>query len=94
MDFTENDQIKAIKGLQTNYSAGPDGIPGILLNKVGENLSKTLSIMRRESLRTGLIPNPLKVRSICPIHKGGLTFFTFQVVKNLKTTVQSPSRHL
>ena len=45
IDFTENDLILAIKELQTNSSAGPDGVPAVLLKKVGRNLSKPLSVI-------------------------------------------------
>ena len=70
-NFSENNPTTASKKLQTNFGAGPDGVPAVLLMKVGENLCKPLSIMWRESLKTGVIPSPLKVGSTCPIYKGG-----------------------
>ena len=54
-EITENNPMTAIKELQANFSVGPDGFPVVLKKKVRENLGEPLSIMWRDSLKTGVI---------------------------------------
>merc|ERR1711954_422328 len=71
IDFGRKDVEEAIKNIDENSSAGPDGIPALFLKKTKESLSKPLTILLRKSLDEGKIPNIYKLAYITPIHKGG-----------------------
>ena len=66
MDF-----IEVSSNIRTNSASGPDGITAILLKRTISALAIPLCIMWQESLRTGRIPEKLKVGKITPIFKGG-----------------------
>lgn len=57
--------------LDAYKSAGPDGIPPILLIKCAEQLSVPLQILFNRSLKEGYMPNVWKMAYISPIHKKG-----------------------
>ena len=69
--FTAKEIEEAINELSENSSAGPDGIPAILLKKCKETISVPLAIILRKSLDEGKIPENLKMAYVTPIHKGG-----------------------
>merc|ERR1712120_46889 len=71
IEVTEEEIIKASDDLEENSAAGPDGVPAILLKKVKEALALPLSLMLRESIDEGKIPDILKLAYVTPIHKGG-----------------------
>ena len=71
INFGTKDIEEAIKDIDENSSAGPDGIPALFLKKTKESISKPLSILLRKSLDEGKIPNIYKLAYITPIHKGG-----------------------
>ena len=65
------DVREAIDKLSTHASAGPDGVPAILLKKCKETLSFPLTILWQKSLVSGEIPDIYKLAFITPIHKPG-----------------------
>lgn len=69
--FTPGDFVRMAQTLRSNSSAGPDGIPALLLKNASEELAEPLWMMWKESLRAGLVPRSLKVGFITPIFKGG-----------------------
>ena len=69
--ITPKDIETAIKELRMNSSAGPDGVPAILLQKCSQSLAEPLGKLWRCSLDTGVIPQILKTANVCPIYKGG-----------------------
>ena len=69
--FTYMDVRDAIDELSVNASAGPDGMPAILLKEARDNLSEPLTILWTESLRTGEIPEIFKMAFITPVLKPG-----------------------
>ena len=71
IDFGTQDIEEAIKDLDENSSAGPDGIPALFLKRTKESISRPLSILLRKSLNEGKIPDIFKWAHITPIHKGG-----------------------
>ena len=71
ISFSPLDFIRVSSSIRTNSASGPDGITAILLKKSISALSIPLSIMWQESMRTGRIPECLKVGKITPIFKGG-----------------------
>ena len=71
IDFGEEEIQKAIDELDENSSAGPDGIPAILLKKTKETISKPLKILMRKSIDDCSIADTYKLAYVTPIHKGG-----------------------
>ena len=65
----------AIDQLSVNASAGPDGIPAVLLKEARDNLSEPLTILWTKSLETGEIPDIFKMAYITPVHYGFLCYF-------------------
>lgn len=61
--------ISSIKN--ATLSAGHDEIPGILVKRVGNIISKPLSIIINVSLQQGYFPENLKIAKVVPIHKSG-----------------------
>ena len=71
-DFiTEHSIITKLKKLKSNKSAGPDGISGILLKEVVNEISKPLHIIFSQSLAEGTIPRDWKEANVIPIFKKG-----------------------
>ena len=71
VEFNKNDFIEAIKSIDSNSAAGPDGFPAILLKKCSENISEPLCKLWRECLDKGITPLKMKTSHIAPIFKGG-----------------------
>ena len=69
--FNFQDIRDAIDELSPNASAGPDGIPAILLKKCRDVLSHPLEILWRKSMETGEIPELFKLAHVCPLLKPG-----------------------
>lgn len=70
IDITELDIENAIKEIAINSSAGPDQFPAVLVKNCAKELSFPLLMMYRNSLHTGIIPQPLKNARITPVYKG------------------------
>ena len=68
--FSHEDIKEAIDELSLTASAGPDGVPPILLKKCKTKISLALEIIFRKSLDTGEIPRLFKRAFVIPIHKG------------------------
>ena len=62
---------KAITEIKVNSAAGPDGVPAILVLKRRKSLAQPLCKLWRCSLDTGMIPQLLKMATLCPIYKDG-----------------------
>ena len=60
-----------IDKLSTNASAGPDGVPAILLKEAKENLCFPLASLWQKSIDTGEIPDLFKKAHVTPILKAG-----------------------
>lgn len=69
-EFDLSDVEKVIDLLKVDSAPGPDGLPTVLLKKCKSTLSQPLTVLWRQSLDTGKIPDPLKYATIIPIHKG------------------------
>ena len=65
------DIVEAIDQLCPNSSAGPDGVPAVLLKKRKRSLADPLEILFRNFLENGAIPTILKEAFVIPVHKGG-----------------------
>ena len=71
ISISEKDFEDAIDELSPTAAAGPDGFPAILLKKGKSILATPLTILWRQSLLEGVVPDKLKRSLITPIHKGG-----------------------
>lgn len=60
-----------INNLKDDYSAGPDGVPAIILKKCCLHLAKPLTALFQLSLSLGVFPSVWKNSFIIPIHKKG-----------------------
>ncbi|CAL4122514.1 unnamed protein product [Meganyctiphanes norvegica] len=67
----DEDIQNAIRGMDQNSTAGPDGIPAKFLIETKENIAVPLGIIMRKSIDQGKIPDVLKLAYVTPIHKGG-----------------------
>ena len=71
-DRDREDIVDALEKLGNSSSAGPDGVPSILLKKCKRSLADPLRILFSNFLSTGSIPSILKEAFVIPIHKGGI----------------------
>ncbi len=62
---------KVLCKLELKYGNDPDGIPSAVLRLLSYELAKPLTIMFRESLATGQLPETWKLADIMPIFKKG-----------------------
>ena len=69
--ITERSVINKIEKLGRNKSAGPDGISGILLKEVVNEISRPLYLIFSQSLEEGRIPKDWKEAHVIPIFKKG-----------------------
>ena len=67
--FDREDIVSAIDQLSTGSSAGPDGVPAILLKKCKRSLSEPLHILFQSFLTNGTIPSILKEAFVIPWRK-------------------------
>ena len=51
--FNQEKVEKSLKKIEISATASPDGIPGILLNKLAEQLAEPLSIIYTKSMKLG-----------------------------------------
>ena len=63
--------MTSIKELRCNSSAGPDGVPAVLLKKACGSIALPLSLLWNKSMEVGEIPRLYKKGNISPIYKGG-----------------------
>lgn len=71
VSFTEEDVQKAIAKLKSSSSAGPDGIPSIVLKSCAAAVTKPLLLIFNLSIRTETFPNCWKSSYMFPIFKKG-----------------------
>jgi hypothetical protein len=69
--FTAGSIEDAIDELKLNSSAGPDGIPAVLLKKCKKAISRPLYLLWRKSLDDQDVPSNMKHAEIFPLSKGG-----------------------
>ena len=68
---TLNDIEVLIDSIKVNKGVGPNSIPTKILKDYKSKFSKPLSDMINTSFTTGILPSPIKVANIIPIHKKG-----------------------
>ena len=69
--ISEEDIKNAIREIDPNSTAGPDGISAKFLREMKENIAVPLAIIMRKSIDQNEIPDVLKLAYVTPIHKGG-----------------------
>ena len=65
------DIVSAIKEIKPGSSAGPDGIPAILLKNISSAIAEPLALIWNSSLSQGIVPTFYKESCVCPVHKKG-----------------------
>ena len=68
---TLNDIEVLIDSIKVNKGVGPNSIPTKIIKDYKSKFSKPLSDMINTSFTTGILPSPIKVANIIPIHKKG-----------------------
>ena len=58
-----------IKNLKLSNNKGHDGISSDLLKLMGNAISKSITLIINQSLRTGIFPDTLKIAKVIPIFK-------------------------
>ena len=71
IDINKKDIEETIQETNTYSTAGPDGIPAVLLKKCATAVSTPLQLLWRKSLDANDIPALLKHGKITPIYKNG-----------------------
>ena len=69
--FNQDDIANSINKLKKNSSAGPDGIPALLLINTRDSIKLPLQLILRKSIDEGEMHNMLKLAYVTPVHKGG-----------------------
>ena len=69
--ITENETLTIINNLKSKNSSGNDDISNRLLKSIKCEISKPLTIIRNQSLETGIFPDALKVAKVKPLFKKG-----------------------
>ena len=59
--------IKVIKNLDTKKSAGHDNISILIIKKLADELSIPLTCIFNMSLKSGVVPDQLKIARVVPI---------------------------
>lgn len=71
IEFDEEDIRDSVMKISPTASAGPDGLPALLLRECIEELKYPLMLFWRTSLDVGYLPKSLKISRVIPIFKGG-----------------------
>ena len=69
--ITTRNVRKALKAIDISKSAGPDGVPGIVLKNCAMELAPVLTRLFNMSLKSGVFPDEWKLAHVTPIHKKG-----------------------
>ena len=69
--FTPEAVQKSIRGLKSNSSAGPDGLPAVFFKNAASLICFPLSVIFNLSLQTGDLPVIWKNASVTPVFKKG-----------------------
>lgn len=71
VEVCEEQVLKLLKAIDLSKSAGPDGVPPVVIVKCAKSLSTPLTILYNRSLKEGVIPKIWKTAYITPVHKKG-----------------------
>ena len=69
--ITDDDILSAISDIKSDSSAGPDGIPVILLKNCASALCEPIKLLWKESFETGIVPEFYKKSFVSPLYKKG-----------------------
>ena len=67
---TENEILSLIKNLDPGKANGPYDIPIALIKLGKEHISKPITTLFNDSIKTGIFPQNLKLSKIIPLYKG------------------------
>ena len=68
---TEVEVLELLRHIDTNKSAGPDGIPSILLKLTADRIAPSLTIIFNHSFTHGQVPRDWRDAMVSPIFKKG-----------------------
>ncbi len=71
MDITEEKVLQTIKGLKAKEAGGVDGLNSTFLIELADVITQLLTLIIRESLATGDIPEDWRTANVTPIFKNG-----------------------
>lgn len=69
--FSENEVLNALNKLKSSSTAGPDGIPSIVLKKCASSLCAALTIICNRSIAESRFPTKWKESIMFPVYKKG-----------------------
>ena len=72
--ITESETLSIINKLRSKNSSGKDEISNNLLKLIKDKISKPLTIIRNQSLKTGMFSEALKIAKVKPLYKKGDNF--------------------
>ena len=58
-----------LRNLDPNKAGGPDGIPGIILKELGNEIAPSLCKLFNQSLSLGVVPTKWKFANVMPVYK-------------------------
>ena len=67
--ISNSDTVRMIKNVKLSNSKGGDGISSDLLKLISNAISKSITLIINQSLRTGIFPDKLKIAKVIPIFK-------------------------
>ena len=71
INFSDNDILNIIRSLDINKAHGHDDISVRMVKICDDSIKKSLSIIYKNCIRTGIYPNAWKKSNIVPVHKQG-----------------------
>ena len=71
IDFSPEELLELLKGLDVAKAMGPDTISGCVLKECADELKNPIYDIMKTSLDSGKLPTDWKRANIIPIHKGG-----------------------
>ena len=69
--ITERDVLEIISKMDNKASSGYDSISNRMIKFIKNDISKSLTLIINQMLKTGIFPNSLKIAKIIPLHKKG-----------------------
>jgi hypothetical protein len=69
----EEEILKLLKNVSTKKATGLDSLPARFLKDASENIVSPISHIINLSVKTGIVPNELKLARVVPLHKKGST---------------------
>ena len=86
--ISNSGSVRMIKNVKLSNTKGHDGISSDLLKLMGNAISKSITLIINQSLRTDIIPDKLKIAKVIPIFKKD----SKKLIKNYRSIYVLPVR--